>query len=216
MACGKSPDDLSSCSTSCTATNSRSSTQTPACTEKARAPRGDTVRLIGALDALKDKLLSAVEEWQLLDESGRVPAAPSYTELFQHAADAQDLSRDVVRMAAGFARSPHSANRAGQDVLAHLTAAATMSSRAAQHFTETAESAFCLSRSSKPTAPYYLANRMVIDHASARACLRRTSESLRDAAKELNDHLGFHRFFLAPSHRESTVPPPPGPSGRHR
>ncbi|MEV4449516.1 hypothetical protein [Streptomyces mirabilis] len=175
-------------------------------------PRDDTLHLIGALDAMEDKLLDAVEEWQLLDESGHVPATPSY----QHAAEAQDLSHDVVRMAADFARNPHSANRAGRDVLAHPAAAATMSSHAAQHFTETAETALCLSRPSKPTDPYYLANRMVIDHASARACLRRTSESLRGAAKELNDHLDFHRFLPAPSHRESTMPPPPGPSGRHR
>ncbi|MGW2046216.1 hypothetical protein ACWCPF_13680 [Streptomyces sp. NPDC001858] len=184
--------------------------------ERELIPRDYTLHLIGALDAMKDKLLDAVEQWQLLDENGHVPAAPSYTELLQHAVDAQGLSRDVVRMAADFARNPHSANRAGRDVLAHLAAAATTSSHAAQHFTETAQTALRPSRSSRPTDPYYLANRMVIDHASARACLRRTSESLRSAAGELTDHLDFHQFLPAPSPCETAVPSPPGPCGRHR
>ncbi|MFE9912551.1 hypothetical protein [Streptomyces clavifer] len=58
---------------------------------------------------------------------------------------------------------------------------------------------------------------MVIDHASARAFLRRTSESLRDAAVELDDHLAFQRF-LAPLTRQEgpPLPPPPTPGGRRR
>ncbi|MFJ3185361.1 hypothetical protein [Streptomyces halstedii] len=58
---------------------------------------------------------------------------------------------------------------------------------------------------------------MVIDHASARAFLRRTSESLHDAAKELDDHLAFQRF-LAPLTRQEgpLLPPPPTPDGRRR
>ncbi|MGW1609766.1 hypothetical protein ACWCQZ_10260 [Streptomyces sp. NPDC002285] len=141
---------------------------------------------------------------------------PSYTALLQHAADAQDLSRDVLRLTADFARSPHSTTRAGSAVLAHLATAASMSSHAAPHFTETAEGALSLPRSSNPTDRHYLKNRMVIDHASARAFLRRTSESFRDAAKELDDHLGFHRFLSTLTPRESPALPPPRPSGRHR
>nr|WP_303261589.1 hypothetical protein [Streptomyces sp. SNU607] len=58
---------------------------------------------------------------------------------------------------------------------------------------------------------------MVIDHASARAFLRRTSESLRDAAKELDDHLAFQRF-LAPLTRQEGPPllAPLTPDGRRR
>ncbi|GAA3500750.1 hypothetical protein GCM10019016_078570 [Streptomyces prasinosporus] len=179
-------------------------------------PRDDTLRLIGALDALKEKLLDASQQWELLDEHGHVPAEPSYAELLQHAADAQDLSRDVLRLAADFARSPHSTKRAGSAVLAHLATAATLSSHAAPHFTETAETALSLSRPFGPTDRTYPENRMVIDHATARAYLRRTSESLRDAAKELTAHLDFHRFFPTPSRQQSPAPAPPRPSARHR
>ncbi|MGQ4429982.1 hypothetical protein [Streptomyces sp. SAS_260] len=185
-------------------------------TQRELIPRDDAVHLIGALSAMKDKLLDAAQQWELLDESGHVPAVPSYTALLQHAADAQDLSRDVLRLTADFARSPHSTTRAGSAVLAHLATAAPMSSHAAPHFTETAENALSLPRSSHPTDRHYLENRMVIDHASARAFLRRTSESLRDAAKELDDHLGFHRFLSTLTPRETPAPPPPKPSGRHR
>ncbi|MEV7064307.1 hypothetical protein AB0N97_16065 [Streptomyces collinus] len=55
---------------------------------------------------MKDKLHNAAQKWELLDENGHVPAEPSYTVLLQHAADAQDLSHDVLRLAADFARSP--------------------------------------------------------------------------------------------------------------
>ncbi|MFK0136642.1 hypothetical protein [Streptomyces murinus] len=180
-------------------------------------PRAYALHLIDALEAMKDKLLTAVEQCQLLDEDGRVPAAPSYTELLQQATDAQDLSRDVLRLAAGFARSTHHATRAGRTVLKHLGTAATMSAHAAPHFAETAEGALALPRSANSTDRRYLANRMVIDHASARAFLRRASESLHAAATELDGHLGFQRFHATLTRQEGPpVPPPPGPGGRHR
>ncbi|MFE5097560.1 hypothetical protein ACFRCI_46660 [Streptomyces sp. NPDC056638] len=184
--------------------------------QRALIPRDETRHLIGALDAMKAKLLDAAQQWQLLDESGRVPASPSYTELLQHAADAQDLSHDVVQLTADFAQSPHSTNRVGRAVLAHLATAATMSSHAAPRFIETAETALSLSPSASPITRQYRENSMVIDHATARAYLRRTSESLRDASKELNAHLDFHRFFPAPSRPESPASPPPRPSAHHR
>ncbi|MFJ4513796.1 hypothetical protein [Streptomyces sp. NPDC088816] len=159
-------------------------------------PRDDALHLIHALHAVKDKLHDVAQRWELLNENGHVPAA-SYTALLQHATDAQDLSRDVLRLAADFARSPHHTTRTGRTVLKQLASAATISSHAAPHFTETAENALALPRTANPTDRHYLTNRMVIDHASARAFLRRASESLRDAAKELDDHLGVQRF-LAP------------------
>ncbi|MEH0551006.1 hypothetical protein [Streptomyces sp. B21-101] len=177
----------------------------------------DVLQLIGPVNAMKDKLLNAAQQWELLDENGHVPATPSYAALLQHATDAQDLSRDVLRLTADFARSPHHTTRAGSTVLKHLGTAATMSSYAAPHFTETAELALTLPRSDNPADRHYLANRMVIDHASARAFLRRTSESLRDAAKELDDHLGFQRFLATLTRQEGPpTPPPPRPGGRHR
>ncbi|MEU9613543.1 hypothetical protein ACIBVM_03045 [[Kitasatospora] papulosa] len=180
-------------------------------------PSAEAHHLIGTLNAMKDKLLNAAEQWQLLDENGDVPATPSYPALLQHAADAQDLSRDVLRLTADFARSPHHTTRAGSTVLRHLATAATISSHAAPHFTETAQCALALPRSANPTDRHYLTNRMVIDHASARAFLGRTSEALRDAAKELDDHLAFQRF-LAPLTRQEgpPLPPPPTPDGRRR
>ncbi|WP_405893334.1 hypothetical protein OG612_29060 [Streptomyces sp. NBC_01527] len=180
-------------------------------------PSDDALHLIGALNAMKDKLCNAAQQWELLDENGHIPATPSYAALLQHAADAQNISRDVLRLTADFARSPHHTTRVGSTVLKHLATAATMSSHAVSHSTETAESAVTLPRSANPTDRHYLTNRMVIDHASARAFLRRTSESLRDAAKELDDHLGFQRFLGTLTRQEGPpVPPPPRPGGRHR
>ncbi|MFG3282099.1 hypothetical protein [Streptomyces sp. NPDC048111] len=173
-------------------------------------PRNTTLHLIDALDSLKAKLLVAAAQFELLDETGRVPAAPSYAELLQHAVGAQALSRDVVQLTVGFARSTHSANRAGNVVLAHLATAATMSSQAAPHLAETAKGALSLPRPSGPADRQFRENRMVIDHATARAYLRRASDSLRGAAKELKDHLEFQRFFSA------AAPPPSQPSTRHR
>ncbi|MFH9612841.1 hypothetical protein ACH4MM_03570 [Streptomyces pratensis] len=180
-------------------------------------PSAEAHHLIGTLNTMKDKLLNGAEQWQMLDENGDVPATPSYPALLQHAADAQDLSRDVLRLTADFARSPHHNTRAGSTVLRHLATAATISSHAAPHFAETAQRALALPRSANPTDRHYLKNRMVIDHASARAFLRRTSESLRDAAKELDDHLAFQRF-LAPLTRQEgpPLPPPSTPGGRRR
>ncbi|MFD5256854.1 hypothetical protein ACFWM5_28980 [Streptomyces bobili] len=179
-------------------------------------PRDATLHLIGALDDMKAKLLDAAQQWQLLDETGHVPATPSYADLLQHAADAQALSRDVVRVTAAFARAAHSTNRAGSAVLAHLAAAATMSSQATPYFAETAETALSLPRSSSAADRHHREHRMVIDHATARAYLRRTSESLRDAVEELDAHLDFHRFFPTDSRRESPAPAPRRPSARHR
>ena len=96
-------------------------------------PSDEVLQLIGGLNAIKDKLLNAAQQWELLDENGHVPATPSYTALLQHATDAQNLSRDVLRLTADFARSPHHTTRAGSTVLKHLGTAATMSSHAAPH-----------------------------------------------------------------------------------
>ncbi|MFI8880277.1 hypothetical protein [Streptomyces sp. NPDC055243] len=182
-------------------------------TQRELIPRSDTHCLIGALESVKAKLLDAAGQWQLLDDTGHVPAAPSFAALFQHAADAQTLAHDVVQLTADFARTAHSTNQAGSRVLTHLARAATMSSYAAPHFADTAEAALALPRSPERQ---FLGNRMVIDHATARAYLRRTSESLGDAVDELNSHLELHRFFPALSLRETPTPPPPRPSPRHR
>ncbi|MEV5935294.1 hypothetical protein ACFZAG_26815 [Streptomyces sp. NPDC012403] len=119
-------------------------------------PCDDALHLIHALHAVKDKLHDAAQRWELLDENGYVPAAPSCTALLQHATDAQNLSRDVLRLAAGFARSPHHTTRTGRTVLKHLASAATISSHAAPHFTETAENALALPRTANPTDRHYL------------------------------------------------------------
>ncbi|AXI90646.1 hypothetical protein SAM9427_05010 [Streptomyces sp. ETH9427] len=159
----------------------------------------------------------AAQRWELLDENGHIPAAPPYTALLQHATDAQDLSCEVLWLAADFARSPHHTTRTGRTVLKQLATAATISSHAAPHFTETAENALALPRTINPTDRHYLTNRMVIDHASARAFLRRASESLRDAAKALDDHLGVQRFLAPLTRRKGPPEPPPSrPGGLHR
>ncbi|MEU4174777.1 hypothetical protein [Streptomyces sp. NPDC026589] len=180
-------------------------------------PRDDALRLIGALNEMKDKAHKAAQQWELLTEDGQVPVAPSFTVLLQHATDAQELSRDVLRLTTGFARSPLHATRDGSTVLKHLALAATMSSHAAPYFAETAEHALALLRATNPADRHYLTNNMVHDHATGRAYLRRTSESLRDAGKELEDHLGFQRF-LAQLTRPGgpPKPPPPSPGGHHR
>ncbi|WP_327669518.1 MULTISPECIES: hypothetical protein [unclassified Streptomyces] len=169
-------------------------------------PRANTLHLIGALKAMKAEFSTGAQKWQLLDESGHVPAEPSFTELFQHVTGAQDLSHKVLQLTADFAGSPHSRNQAGRAVLTHLAMASTMSGHATAHFAETAETALSLQRSPSQTDRRYPANRMLIDHSTARAYLRRTSESLHDAVKELDLHLDCHRFFPTPSPRASAAP----------
>ncbi|MEU2145994.1 MULTISPECIES: hypothetical protein [Streptomyces albovinaceus subgroup] len=185
--------------------------------ERQLIPRDDALHLIGALNVMKDKAHNAAHQWKLLDEDGHVPASPSYTALLQHATDAQDLSRDILRLTAEFARSPHHTNRDGGTVLKHLALAATMSSYAAPYFAETAEHALALLLATNPADRQYLTNNMVHDHATGRAYLRRTSESLRDAGKDLEEHLGFQRF-LAQLTRQETPPALPAsrPGGRSR
>ncbi|MCA1223238.1 hypothetical protein [Streptomyces sp. 8L] len=165
---------------------------------------------------MKDKLLDASQQWKLLDDSGHLPATPSYTTLLQHAADADDLARDVLRLTADFAQGPKSTTPAGSAVLRHLATATSLSSRAAPHFAETAENALALLRSSNPTDQHYLTNRMVTEHASGRACLRHTSTSLRDAVKELDQHLEYHHFLSSLTPRESPALPPPTGKHSHR
>ncbi|MFJ4973604.1 hypothetical protein [Streptomyces sp. NPDC088755] len=185
--------------------------------ERELIPRDDALHLIGALNVVKDKAHNAAHQWELLDEDGHVPASPSYTVLLQHATDAQDLSHEVLRLTTEFARSPHHTTRAGSTVLKHLAVAATMSSYAAPYFAETVEHALALLRSTNPADRQYLSNNMVHNHATGRAYLRRTSESLRDAGKELEDHLGFQRVLAQLTRQETPpAPPPPRPGGRPR
>lgn len=180
-------------------------------------PRKAALHLIDSLDALQSRLRSVAEQRHLLDDAGRVPATLSYTELLQHAAEAQALSHKVLLLTADFARSSYSSTRAGIAVRDHLATAVTMASHAAPAFAETAEAALFLPGTTHPGDRQYSKNRMVIDHATARAYLQRASESLRDAAKELDDHLGFQRFLAPLTRREGPPkPPPPRPGGLHR
>ncbi|MCZ4103457.1 hypothetical protein [Streptomyces sp. H39-C1] len=175
-------------------------------------PRSDTLRLIGVLDGMKAMYSDAAQQWRFLDDAGRVPASPSYPELIQHAVDAQALSHRVIRTTAEFARTIHSTNRAGSAILAHLATAATLSTYAAPRFAETAKTALSLSQTASSTTRQYQENSMVLDHATARSYLRRTSESLHGAVKELDQHLDLHRFFPAPSRPANPAPLPPKPS----
>ncbi|MFI1185814.1 hypothetical protein [Streptomyces californicus] len=180
-------------------------------------PRDDALHLIGALNVMKVKAHNASRRWELLDEDGHVPAMPSYMVLLQHVTDAQDFSRDVLGLTAEFARSPHYTTRDGSAVLKHLAVAATMPSYAASYFAETAEHALALLRSTNPADRQYLSNNMVHGHATGRSYLRRTSESLRDAGKELEDHLGFQRSLAQLARQETPpAPPAPRPGGRPR
>ncbi|MEW1699047.1 hypothetical protein ACIQCR_31300 [Streptomyces sp. NPDC093249] len=122
-------------------------------------PRNKALRLIGALDTIQDKARNAAQRWELLDENGHVPASLSYTALLQHGIGAQGFSRDILRLTAGFSRSPHHTTPAGRTVLRHLTVAATMSSRAVSHFAQAAESALATGRATS-TDDRYLTNSM--------------------------------------------------------
>ncbi|MEU3963269.1 hypothetical protein AB0F42_26250 [Streptomyces buecherae] len=178
-------------------------------------PRDETLRLNGTCNAWKDTFLDAAQQWTLLTENGQVPTPPFHTELFQQAADAQRLSHHVLRFTADFAQGPHSTTRAGSAVLAHLATASTLSSHVAPRFLDAAHIALRVSSPTSPTTQRYRENTLVIEHATARAYLRRTSEALRDAVKELDDHLDLHRFFPTASLRQSPAQPPKS-TGRHR
>ncbi|MCT6780489.1 hypothetical protein LXH09_27995 [Streptomyces sp. CS7] len=185
--------------------------------ERELIPRDDALHLIGALNVMQDRAHNAAHQWELLNEDGHVPATPPYTVLLRHASDAQDLGRDVLRLTADFARSPHHATRDGSTVLTKLAWATTSSSHAPLYFAQTAEHALVLLRSTNPADRQYLSNNMVHDHATGRAYLRRTSEALRDAAEELGAHLGFQRFLAQLTRQESPpAPPHPKPGGRPR
>ncbi|MGW1235012.1 hypothetical protein [Streptomyces californicus] len=185
--------------------------------ERQLIPRDDALHLIGALNVMKDKAHNAAHQWKLLDGDGHVPASPSYTALLQHATDAQDLSAEVLRLTAEFARSPHHTTRAGSIVLKKLAWATTASSHAPPHFAQTAEYALDLLRSTDQDNRQYFSNNMVHVHATGRAYLRRASEALRDAAEELDSHLGVQRFLAQlPRHVYPAAPPLPRPGGRPR
>lgn len=185
--------------------------------ERNLMPRDDALRLIGALNALKDRAYNAAQQWELLNENGHVPEAPSFAALLQHATDAQELSRDVLRLTAEFVRSPHHTTHVGSAVLKDLAWAATASSHAVPYFAETAETALARLRVTNRSDRQYITNSMVHDHATGRAHLRRTSDSLRNAAKQLDDHLGFLRFQAQLTPKEGPpAPPQPSPGGRPR
>ncbi|MGW3835937.1 hypothetical protein [Streptomyces microflavus] len=180
-------------------------------------PRDDALDLIRAFNALKEEAHTAAHTWELLNEDGQVPAAPPYTVLLQHAAGAQDLSRGILRITSDFAHSPHHTTRVGSNVLAKLAWATTTSSNAAPQFAETAEYALSLPRSTSPADRNHITTKMVFSHATGRAHLRRTSASLRMAAEQLADHLGFQRFLTQLTPQEGPpTPPPPRPSSRNR
>ncbi|WP_327657183.1 hypothetical protein [Streptomyces sp. NBC_00483] len=182
-------------------------------------PRDESHSLVNALTALKSQLLDTAQTCQLLDRSAQLQGgAPAYSDLLQHAADAQHLAHGVIQLTADFTGSPHSTTHAGPTVLTHLATATSMSSLAAAHFAESAEHALSLPRPSNPAVRRYLETRMLVDHSSARAFLRRASESLRDAAKELEDPLNVHRNrpFPKPAWRQSPEPPQPAPNPSRR
>ncbi|WP_107095017.1 hypothetical protein [Streptomyces chattanoogensis] len=177
--------------------------------ERELIPHSDTVHMIGELQRLASRFKDASRQLALLDDTGHVPASPDFSALIHHAEAAQALSRDVVQLTSGFARTAHSTNRAGSTVLGHLAIAATMSCSAAPLFAQTAEAALALPRSHGTVDRQQKEGRMVLDHATARAYLRRASESLSDAVKELHGHLDFHRFFPASMRQGPATPPPP-------
>ncbi|MGW4441943.1 hypothetical protein [Streptomyces sp. NPDC004682] len=183
--------------------------------QRLQTPRDATRHLINALRTLQVTVDDAERQWSVLDADGHVQTDPSFTELLQHAADAQDLSREILRLTADFAQSPHGTN-AASSTLVTLAIATTASSQAAGWFAEAAECALSLSRATDATSRRYLSDCMLTHHGAARSSLRLTSRCARDAAKELDKHLGVRRSPTTRTLGESPVPPPPRPNGPHR
>ncbi|AJC55056.1 hypothetical protein [Streptomyces sp. 769] len=177
--------------------------------ERELIPHSDTVHVIDELQRLASRFKNASRQLELLDDAGHVPASPDFSALIHHAEAAQALSRDVVQLTSGFAQTAHRANQAGRTVLTHLAIAATMSCSAAPLFAETAETALALPRSHGTLDRQQKEGCMVADHATARAYLRRASDALSNAVKELHEHLDFHRFFPASMRQGPAKPPPP-------
>lgn len=172
---------------------------------QALAPHLHVLHLVTALSALEVKFADTEQRWQLLDDSGALPEV-SFAELFQQATGTQASSREVFHLTAELAAIPHGRSGSDRGALDHLVTASTMSSYAATHFAEAAESALHLPNTVTPAHRLHAEELIVGNHSVARSYLRLTSRCLRDAITELDRHLNARSRRPAPSNRVSTVP----------
>lgn len=163
----------------------------PVTKQEAEQP-DDASRLLNALTVQRSQLLEAASHHLLLGDNGDTPPRASLGGLLEPAAHAQALAHDIAHLTADFAESSRSTSRSGRIVLTRLATATTMSFQAAAHFAESAEGSLSLSRSSSPAVRRYAEDRLLVDHSSARAFLRRAAETCSEAAEELNGRLGAH------------------------
>ncbi|MFD8636731.1 hypothetical protein [Streptomyces sp. NPDC059533] len=174
----------------------------------ALTPHAQFLHLVGMLNALEVKFADTSQRWEPR-EVGRLLETP-FAELLQQASGTQELSREVLQLTAELAATPHGTATQGRGALEHLATASTMSSYAATHFAEAAESALGLPATSTPQDRRDAENRIISHHSTARAYLRLTSRCLRDAITDLDPRLDAHGYTHTPV--PPAVTPAPGPT----
>ncbi|MFB7781358.1 hypothetical protein ACFC1D_01425 [Streptomyces vinaceus] len=168
-------------------------------------PHAHFPHLVGALKALEIKFADTAPRWEP-DEIDRLLETP-FTELFQHATEMQEISREVLQITAELAATPQGTNARDRGALDHLATASTMSSYAATHFAESAESALRLPAASTPQDRRDAENRIISNHATARAYGRVTSRCLRHAITDLDHPLDAHGLTHTPAPPAATPTP---------
>ncbi|MFD9715805.1 hypothetical protein [Streptomyces sp. NPDC059076] len=161
------------------------------------------------LESLTAALHDAFTRLELLDDAGRVPSTPLFDQLMRHADAAKELSRTAMHLAAvvGIPNPGSVVDRESDSkVRAQLAVVTEHTLRAVDLFTRTAEAS--------ASGPQRREGQMVVDHASARAELRRAAEATGEALTLLREHAELQRFLASMLRRPTITPPPPQPRPR--
>ncbi|WP_329558872.1 hypothetical protein OG711_07925 [Streptomyces uncialis] len=180
-------------------------------------PSPTTEEMTEQLKTLVTGLDDAFARFELLDETGRVPSTPLFSRLMQHADAAKELSRTAVHLAAvvGIPDADSVVDREmDSKIRARLANVAEHTLRAVDLFTRTAETSASPTPAPGSAGAQRREGRMVVDHASARAELRRAAEATGETITLLKEHAELRRLLASMLRRPTTTPLPPQPRPR--